>query len=361
MVKPPRYLAWAIAKRGQIRHDICTSGIRSFEWSEIGTTPGFDDVGSLDALRDEIARFIGVAPSRVTPALGTSHALWLAYAAVASPGDEVIVESPVYDPLVAAAEAHGARVVYTERKAERGFAVDVDDVRARFTDKTRAVVVSTLHNPSGARVPDETLRALASLCAERGAHLIVDEVYAPFDTLLAQAGGGAKWPNSACHLADNVIAVASLTKVFGAGPHRIGWLVASDEIAERARGAVLTNLGHFPFSHSSIGCTVLGAMPKLAERTRRELGNKRERVAAFMRAHPDWRYSAPDAGLFGFAWNPARPDLASEIESWHAHTGALVVPGAFFGIPTGFRVGWSLPENELDAALEKLSELLAPR
>jgi aspartate/methionine/tyrosine aminotransferase len=359
MVKTPAYLAWAIAKRPHIRHDICTSGIRSFAWSEIGAAPAFDDVGSLDALREKIASFVGAPSSRVTPALGTSHALWLAYAAVvAAPGDEVIVETPVYDPLVAAAEAHGARVVYTERKAERGFAVDVDDVRARFTDKTRAVVVSSLHNPTGTRVPDDTIRALAALCGERGAHLIVDEVYAPFDTLL---GAGAKWPNSACHLADNVIAVASLTKVFGAGPHRIGWVIGSDEIAERTRGAVLTNLGHFPFSHSSIGCAVLGAMPKLAERTRRELGNKRERVAAFMRGYPEWRYSAPEAGLFGFAWNPARPNLAAEIEAWQLRTGALVVPGAFFGIPEGFRVAWSLPESELDAALEKLAELLAPR
>lgn len=371
MYKEPRYLAWAIERYRGLQHDLASSGIPSAPWSEIiggakreAAVPDMDDARVLDALHARLSTFLAVPEAEVTPALGTSHALWGAYAAVLSPGDEIIVEHPVYEPLVRAAEGMGVHVVYTQRREEDRWRLDVADVRARFSDRTRAVAITNLHNPTGMRTPDDVIAELARLCAERDAHLIVDEVYAPFASSLfsGDAAGhtsGDTWPGSARRLGDNVVAIASLTKVYGAGPHRIGWICASEDVTKSARAAMLVNVGHLPWSHAAMACAVIESAPTLVARTRRELGRKREKVAAHLARFPAWQYSAPEHGLFGFAWRPGRRDLRADIESWNARTGALVVPGSFFGAESGFRIGWSLPEEKLDAALDKLSQLLA--
>ena len=360
-----RYLAWAIERYAGLTHDLASSGIRGFRFPELlDAVPEFDDPRVLATFHARLATFTGSPGEELTPALGTSHALWGAYAALLTPGDEIIVELPVYEPLVRMAEGMGVKVVYTERRAENGFELDFADVRARFSPKTRAVVITNLHNPTGVRTSDDAIADLARLCAEHDAHLIVDEVYAPFATALfgeqtPGEGAGATWPASARTLGDNVVAVASLTKVYGAGPHRIGWIRASQEVTTRARRAMLANVGHLPFSHAAIASAVLERVPALVSRTRLELGQKRARVAEHLARFPAWRYSAPEHGLFGFAWSPARRNLRADIEAWNARTGALVVPGSFFGAESGFRIGWSLPEEKLGDALEKLSELLA--
>ncbi len=366
-----RYLAWAISRYAGVQHDLASSGIRSVPWAEmVGEAgkatpmPDMDDARVLASFHGRLATFLGQPERELTPALGTSHALWGAYAALLSPGDEIIVENPVYEPLVRMADGMGAKVVYTERRAENGWQLDIADVRRRFSDKTRAVAITNLHNPTGVRTPDDVIAELARLCAEHDAHLVVDEVYAPFASPLfsadAQSGEGtAHWPDGARRLGDNVVTVASLTKVYGAGPHRVGWICASEEVTTRARNAMLSNIGHLPWSHAALACAVIDRVPSLVARTRRELGRKREKVAAHLQRFPAWRYSAPEHGLFGFVWSPGRRDLRADIEAWNAKTGALVVPGSFFGAESGFRIGWSLPEEKLDAALEKLSELLA--
>ena len=83
------------------------------------------------------------------PALGTTHALWLACAALTSPGDDVLIEQPVYEPLIRIAEGAGARVLHFSRDPRDGFALDPDRIARAMTPRTSMVVVTNLHNPSG--------------------------------------------------------------------------------------------------------------------------------------------------------------------------------------------------------------------
>ena len=159
-----------------------------------------------------------------------------------SPGDEVLVEHPGYEPLTRAAEGLGAVVRTFERRAEEGFRVVPERVAAAVTPRTRVIVVTNLHNPSGVRTPDATLRELAQIAEARGAYLLVDEVYAPFDELPEDG----VFRTSARKLAPNVVAVSSLTKCYGLGMHRIGWVLGPSEIVERAEAAMIATCGHLP-------------------------------------------------------------------------------------------------------------------
>jgi aspartate/methionine/tyrosine aminotransferase len=357
MFSKDRYLAWARRFYGKVPFDLATSGMPTVTAGELGQPEApMDDPAGWDALRAAVARHNDVPEREALPALGTTHALWLAYASLLSAGDDVLIESPGYEPLRRIAEGVGARPVFFERPAASAYALDPDRVARAFTPRTRLVVVTNLHNPSGVRAPDATLHALARLAESRGAHLLVDEVYATFDAL-ADASGVFR--SSARKLAPNVVVASSLTKCYGLGPHRIGWLLAPADVVARAEDAVTSSLGHMPLSHAHLGVHAFARIGELSDRARRLLGRKRDVVARWMASRPDLAWSAPTEGLFGFAVSSRTGDLTTLIEAGAKEHGVLVAAGAFFGVPNAFRLSWSIAEDKLDDGLERLGKVLA--
>jgi aspartate/methionine/tyrosine aminotransferase len=291
----------------------------------------------------------------VTPAVGTSNAIYLAYAAMLAPGDEILVETPGYEPLLNTAEGLGATVRTFPRLERESFAVDPARVAAAMTPRTRAIVVTTLHNPSGVRIPEATLRDLAAIAAAQGAYLLVDEVYAPFDRL-ADDGifrGGAR------KLAPNVIAISSLTKCYGLGMHRIGWVLAPEEITERAAAAAVATVGHLPLSHASYGVVAFDAIGALSRRARTIVESKREIAAAWAGSLRDAHWSAPEDGLFGLLTLHGRGDLLPRIEETALTAGVIVGAGSFFGAPSSFRLSWANCDvSRFREALDRLAPLV---
>lgn len=351
------YLTWARQFHGKYPFDLSTSGMARVALAEWNDTPAIERSTGYDELAAAMARHLATSPDTCVATLGTSHALWIAYAATLAPGDEVLVEFPGYEPLIRAAEAAFAHVTRFTRRAEDNYAIDLESVRRAWTPKTRMCVVTNLHNPTGVRTPKATLTALADFARARGGYLLVDEAYAPFDAFCDDAG---IWPDSARALSPSVLAVGSLTKTYGLGPHRIGWLTGPRAVIERARDVIFTSCGHLPLSHASIAARAFTQLPTWAARSRAFLSDKRQRVERWMHAHPDLTWSAPTEGLFGFALHKNEGDLRARIEAGGAAHGVLVGPGSFFGVPNGFRLGWAIADDLLDEALVRLDRVLSP-
>jgi aspartate/methionine/tyrosine aminotransferase len=350
---PVRYIEWAQRFYGKVELDLASSGIPHASWSELGAPePDSDDVGAYARFRDLIATYNDVPATEVLPALGTSQAVFLAYAAMLSPGDEVLVEHPGYEPLTRAAEGLGAVVRTYERRAADGFRVSPEAVAGAVTARTRVVVVTNLHNPTGVRTSDATLRELASIAEARGAYLLVDEVYAPFDDLADDRVLRA----TARKLAPNVVAVSSLTKCYGVGMHRVGWVLGPPEIVERASTAMIATCGHLPLSHAARGAVILENLGTLSKRAKGILAGKRAIAGEWASRLPDATWSAPESGLFGLVTFPGRGELLPQIESWATDHGVLVGAGTFFGVPNGFRLSWaSLARDRFEEGLARLA------
>lgn len=356
MFAPVRYIAWATKFYGKVELDLATSGIPYAAWSELGVPePNLDDLSAYPAFREALAVYNDVPVADVVPALGTSGGVFLAYAAMLSPGDEVLVEYPGYEPLTRAAEGLGAVVRTFERRIEDGFRVVPERVAAAVTPRTRVIVVTNLHNPSGVRTPDATLLELAQIADARGAYLLVDEVYAPFDDLPEDG----VFRTSARKLAPNVVAVSSLTKCYGLGMHRIGWVLGPAELVECAETATIAICGHLPLSHAARGAVAVANVGKLAKRAKAILAGKRDIAARWAATLPNATWSAPTSGLFGLVTLDDPQDLLPRIESWATEHGVLVGAGSFFGVPNGFRLSWaSLPKERFEEGLARLSTLL---
>src|SRR3954464_9307128 len=133
MLAPMRYLEWAVRYYGQAPWDLATSGIAPLSARELFALgpeemPMPDDAAQIPRFRALVAARYGVSEGEVCPALGASGGLYTAYAALLSPGDDVLVEHPAYEPLHAVAAGLGARIRTFERPASAGFELDVQAV-----------------------------------------------------------------------------------------------------------------------------------------------------------------------------------------------------------------------------------------
>src|SRR6202012_2700224 len=121
----------------------------------------------------------GVAPEQVIGATGATSALALVLKALVSPGDNVIIERPRFDLLPMLAQDAGATVTDLPRRAP-DYRVDPTELEALIRPDTRLVILTQLHNPTGAATDAETLQALAAVARKTGVPILVDEVYADF-------------------------------------------------------------------------------------------------------------------------------------------------------------------------------------
>jgi len=299
-------------------------------------------------LREAIAKRYGVAPDQVVAADGTSMANFLAMAALISPGDDVLIERPAYDPILGAASFLGARIRRFDRRAEDRFALDPDLIESAMSERTRLIVITNLHNPSSALAGEDELRALGAVARRANARILVDEVY--LDSAVPPR-------RSAIHLGPEFVCTNSLTKVYGLSGLRCGWILAEPDLAERMwrvndlfgvnQAHPAERLAGIAFDHLD---TVIGNTPAMLERNR-ALFN------AFAQSRSDLECIPAGHGITAFPrW--AGGDTGRLDALLRDRYDAAVVPGRWFEMPDHFRIGFGCATDFLEQGLERLGAAL---
>jgi arginine:pyruvate transaminase len=183
-------------------------------------------------LRAEISRhcseFYGrlLKPEQVTVFPGVQTALYSTMQCVAETGDEVILLQPTYATYPAVVQATGADIVYVPLDAKTDFQLNINLIANAITERTRAILLNSPSNPSGAMFSKGEVQALVEICKENGIWLISDEVYA---TLVFDGEF-----TSPLHIADTdscVVVLRSLSKSHAMSGWRLGWAIAPDVLA----------------------------------------------------------------------------------------------------------------------------------
>ena len=294
-------------------------------------------------LRQAIADKEGVAADRVVMANGTSMANMLALAALVEPGDEVLVEQPTYEPMLAAARFCGAEVKRFARCAERGFALDPDEVARQVTPRTRLILLANLHNPSSAFADEAALQRIGQL----GPRVLVDEVYLDAS------------PNtrSCVHLGAAFVATSSLTKCYGLSGLRCGWILAEPALAERIwRLNELFGVSQ-PHADERLCCIALANLPEIAAGRSERLAVNRSLVNRFFAARPEIESPPLEQGITTF------PKLVgADVDALHdllaAKYDTSIVPGRWFEAPDHFRLGYGGPTEMVEAGLGRIGQAL---
>jgi len=355
------YLAWA-RSRPAPEIDLAGSNLLAASLTDLpGAREAVDLTGEstegYPPLVEAIAAAAGVDASRVATAGGCSGANFLALQALLDPGDEILLESPGYDPIEAGAVMAGAVVRRFERRFEDGWAIDVGRIAALLTPRTKAVAVTSPHNPSGAVAPDGDLDALEKLARERGLRVLVDEVYA--DTLPDDPHP----PRPAALRSDVFVSTTSLTKAYGLASLRCGWAIASGDVAaeiRRVRGLVD---GSGPIPSERLAEVALRNRVALRRRALALLEPNRRLWAEFLASRPELE-CAPSATRSSIAFPRFRDgrDAAGFCDRLFAATRVAVAPGAFFApgpsTASHFRVSLGGATESLREGLSRMSQVL---
>jgi aspartate/methionine/tyrosine aminotransferase len=352
--KESSFMHWA-KTRPKAKYDLALSGILNLPLSELEMKLSDLELHGNNAygyspLVDALAAHCGVSRDCVvTISGGTSMANHLAMAAVLEHGDEVLIEQPTYEPILALAEYFGANIKRLRRPFENEYKIDIDDLEKQITPQTRLIALTNLHNPSSVLADETTLRKIAELARSVGARVLVDEVY--LEAMFEAA------PKSSLHLGQEFIATSSLTKGYGLSGLRCGWILAEPELAEQIRR--LTDIFAASDAHlmERLSVLALAQLPTIAKRAKQMLETNRATLNQFFDARDDLDVVRNEFGTTCF---PRLRNVDVEklcallIEKYE--TG--VVPGRFFESPQHIRIGMCCNPEFFKIGIERVGRAI---
>jgi aspartate/methionine/tyrosine aminotransferase len=147
-------------------------------WNRYTPTQGIEPLRRAVARKLEQANGVTVSVDDVLITAGSSGGIFLAYASILDPGDEIIIPDPYFVMYTQLAAFFGARAVLVDTYPD--FQLDPEKVARAVTPRTKAILINSPNNPTGAVYPEETLRAVAKIAEQHGLLVISDEVYESF-------------------------------------------------------------------------------------------------------------------------------------------------------------------------------------
>jgi hypothetical protein len=348
-----QYLAWA-KLHSQAKYNLASSGVLSYPLSSLPASIEDLEINGptlygYAPLQERIARKCGVATECVVATNGTAMANHLAMAALLAPGDDVLIERPGYGPMIEVASYLGTNILRFDRLAKDGFQIDPDEVRRQLTSKTRLIVLTNLHNPTGAFTDEKTLVELDKVAGGVGASALVDEVY--LDMVSDPR------VRSSFHLGGNFIVTNSLTKAYGLSGLRCGWILAEPKLAERMWR--LNDLfGASPVHPGELLSVIaLDHLDQIGERSKKLLHSNHRALDAFLDGRSDLDVFGPKWGTVAFP--RLRHGSVTELsELLRAEYETSVVSGHFFDMPEHFRIGIGGDPEMFAKGLEQLAKAL---
>jgi len=348
-------MRWA-KTRPRVSYDLASSGLLPVTTTELlgdaKAAEAFDISGPTDEgfipLREAIASRYGTTAECVSIAAGASGANFQAMLALLEPGDDALIETPAYDPLIAAARAAGANVVHFERNWSKGFALDPYVVRTALTPATKLIVISNAHNPSGAMANRDALEQVGVMAEAVGARVLVDEVYAE-----AQHDGGPM-PRPAATIGEVFVSTNSLTKAYGLAGLRCGWIMASPAVSSRVRAIRDVIDGSGSYVAERLSLTVFENIDRLRSRARKILADNLAVVRAMAASHSRLEWLEPVAGTTAFPRVTGVNDTSDLVDRLIRDHDTIVVPGYFFQAPQHIRIAYGGKTEMIREAIARL-------
>ncbi len=349
-----RYIEWAKLHPGG-RFDLASSGVKGLPLSELGANISDLELSGpggygYPPLQERLARRYGVSTENVVSgAIGASMANYLAMSAVLEAGDECVIEGVAYDPLLEIARYLGTEIKRLPRRPENKFQIRVEDLEQVISKKTRLVVLTNLHNPSGALLDDSTLQQIGEVARSAGAHVLVDEAYLEmlFDRPF----------RSAFHLGPHFLTTNSLTKTYGLSGLRCGWVLAAPELVERMWHHN-DLFGNIPAHITELlSVYALDNIERISVRAKALLTANWKILDAFLAKHADLDVARPPGGTIIF---PRVPDGDGDgfCKLLHEKYETSAVPGSFFEMSDRIRIGIGNASSEVEEGLNRVSQAL---
>lgn len=323
------------------------AAIKAIEQGMTGYTPNLGIPELRAAICEKFRRENGLtfSPDQIMVTSGASEALFLAIAAVTSPGDEVLMPDPgfvSYRPLVQAANGRPVGV-----HLDHELKLSVDTVAEHITPRTSAIIVNSPANPTGAVQSESEIRGLAELAEDKGIALISDEVYEHF----IYEGEHV----SPARYGENVITVNAVSKTYAMTGWRLGYLAAPPEAID----VMLKIHQYIQACASSISqAAALAAITGPQDCVREMRESFRRRRDMMIRGLRDLGLDlvVPRGAFYIFPRVGDGDEFAARLGA----AGVITVPGSAFGVngKPHIRISYAVSEDNLRLALERMKEVV---
>ncbi|MFH2007891.1 MAG: pyridoxal phosphate-dependent aminotransferase [bacterium] len=340
------YLSWYVPRirREDGALNLHASGVPALVPDELEVEGGNPWIQAT-AFEAELAGWLGCSVKELVFTPGATGGTLLALLTLAG-SRVVVVESPIYEPMLRQAERLNP-VRRLPRAAASGWRFDAADVADVVRDDTALILLTEPHNPSGALTPPGEILELAERAARHGALLLINEVYRGWTDQPSYHGA-----------APNIVVVSSLSKLFGAYWARLGWLSGERSLIERLRMAHL-NFGMASAPNAAVGLAVLARADELLHAARTRAHEGLAMVDAWIAGTPGLSWRRPDGTGFGCVRLPPGTDDVALAERLHDEHGVLTVPGTLWDSPGTLRLSWlQASPDELRTALDRISKVL---
>jgi len=293
-------------------------------------------------LRSLIGAQHQVWPEQVLVCNGASEGNFLVQAALLNPGDEAIAEVPLYPPMRDSLVGLSATVKRVHRLAAEDWRLDFDELERAITAKTKLLVLTNLNNPTAAMLTSQDLKRIGDLADAHGFYVHVDETFREL--------GFEQSPPTAVTFSPRFVITSTLTKVFGLGGLRLGWVVGSPDVIEKVKSVKdYTSICPSRVSEE-IAMWALERKDGFVARAKRITKANREVVRAWLARNPNVSCFLPDYGNMCFPKVPVSADeLADRLKE---RSKVVIAPGRFFGMNEHFRLGYGEHHANLERGLD---------
>ncbi len=347
--------------QGTPRH-VAAAGVAAIEAgrTRYAPAPGLPELRAAVAARYRQDFQVAFAPEEVAITVGGKQALYLAGQALLDAGDEVIVPSPCWPTFTEAVRLAGGRPVLAPTREADGFAVTARLLGKAVGPRTRAMILNSPCNPTGAVVEPEELLAIGGLARRRGFTLVYDDTYAQLAFSRPRDGGLQALRDL---LGDRLVILGTASKSYCMTGWRIGWVLGPRALVD-ACAALASHSTQSPATFAQLGAvTALNGPQEFVGELLAEYRRRRDFVHPALLAIPGVSCVEPQGGFYAFPnlsrylgrEIPTTLELGRRLlEEKHV----AVVPGEGFGAPGYVRISFARPLEELREGMRRIAEFL---
>lgn len=322
----------------------------------------YTDVLGIDGFREAASAYtstvkgLSYAPENEIQAVdGATIGMFLALKAVVDSGGEVIIPSPFFTSYESEVTMCGGTPVTVALKPENQMRLNAEDIEAAVTPRTRAVIINSPGNPTGAVTPADELARIGEVCRRHNIWAISDEVYHPY--VFAAGLHTAPSIAAAPGMKDHTIVVESLSKTYAMTGWRIGYLLAPAHVIELT--SKMAELMHSSVNSTAqyAGMAALNGPQEQVEAMREEYRRKRQLVLDGLSGSATLSTIKPEGAFYAFVdIHACGMDAQTFSDRLLAEQHVAVVPGTAFGREgTGFvRVSYAGDADELREGVRRL-------
>lgn len=337
------------------------AGIKAITDGQTKYTPA---AGSM-TLRQAVARKLMTenglqyAPEQIVISNGAKHSLYNIFVSICEEGDEVILPAPYWVSYPEQIELTGATPVVVECGANTGFKMTPEALEKAITPKTKAILLNTPSNPTGAVYHEEELLALGEVLLRHDIFVILDEIYERLVYDVKQTSLATLCPD----LHDRALIVNGFSKAFAMTGWRLGYVAAPPDVA-KAISSLQSHSAGSPSTISQIaGITALDSFdPSVIDM----FTHRRDVLIAGLRSLPGVTcllpegafYAFPDiSGVFGKSYEGKLIQSGNDYcELLLEHALVASVPGEAFGAPGYARLSYAVSDSQVEEAVSRMRQ-----